>query len=120
MDNINNLSPGVFAFVGDAVYGLLVRTYLAKVNRQSKDLHLLSVEFVNASSQAKAYKKIESLLTEKELDIFKRGRNFHTGSSPKNSTLAEYHTATGLECVFGYLWLSGQNERAEELFSKII
>ena len=120
MENINNLNPGVLAFVGDAVYGLLVRTHLAGINRQSKDLHSLSVDYVKAPAQAKAYKIIEPVLTEKESDIFKRGRNFHTNSPPKNATLGEYHTATGLEALFGYLYLSGEAKRAEELFDLII
>lgn len=119
MDNPNLLSPSVLAFVGDAVYGLYVRTYLAGINRQSGELHRLSVKLVNATAQANAFKVVEPLLTEKELSVFKRGRNFHTGTTPKNSTSGEYHTATGLECVFGHLHLSGDFERAEELFKKI-
>lgn len=120
MENINELSPGVFAFVGDAVYGLLVRTYLSKINRPSKDLHSLSVEYVKAQAQAEAFKKIEPFLNEKELEMFKRGRNFHTNSSPKNASLSEYHTATGLECLFGYLYLSGDTTRIDALFEKIV
>ena len=120
MDNVKILSPSVLAFVGDAVYGLYVRTHLADVNRPSGELHKLSVEWVNASSQAKAFKVIESSLTEEEMAVFKRGRNFHTGNTPKSATGGEYHTATGLECVFGFLHLSGKTERVEELFGIII
>lgn len=120
MDSVNNLSPSVLAFVGDAVYGLLVRTHIARVNRPSKDLHALSVNYVRAEAQAAAYKKIEPMLCEKELEIFKRGRNFHTNSSPKNASLGDYHTATGLECLFGYLYLSGKQARIDELFEIII
>ena len=120
MDNVKILSPSVLAFVGDAVYGLYVRTHLAGVNRSSGELHKLSVEWVNAASQAKAFKVIEPILTEEESAVFKRGRNFHTGNTPKSATGGEYHTATGLECVFGYLHLSGKTERAEELFGMII
>ncbi len=120
MDNVKILSPSVLAFVGDAVYGLYVRTHLAGVNRPSGELHKLSVEWVNAASQAKAFKVIEPILTEEESAVFKRGRNFHTGNTPKSATGGEYHTATGLECVFGYLHLSGKTERAEELFGMII
>ena len=119
MDNVKLLSPSVLAFVGDAVYGLFVREALAAVNRPSGELHRLSVEWVKASSQAVAFKKIEPMLTEDELAIFKRGRNFHTGNTPKSSTGGEYHVATGLECLFGYLHLSGKSERAKELFSII-
>ena len=118
-NNPNLLSPSVLCFVGDAVYGLFVRTYLSEINRPSGELHRLSVKLVNASAQAKAYKLIEPMLSEDEVSVFKRGRNFHTNSSPKNATKGEYHVATGLECLFGYLYLSGNNNRAEELF-KII
>lgn len=119
MDNPNLLSPSVLAFVGDAVYGLYVRTALAEVNRPSGELHKISVKLVNASAQAKAYKLLEPILTEKEMSVFKRGRNFHTSSTPKSATGGEYHTATGLESLFGFLYLSGNTERADELF-KII
>ncbi len=113
------LSPSVLAFVGDSVYSLFVREKLAQVNRPSGNLHALSVKYVNASAQARAFSAVCSGLTENELSVFKRGRNFHTSSSPKNSTKGEYHTATGLECLFGYLHLSGETERARELFDKI-
>ncbi len=119
MDNPNLLSPSVLAFVGDAVYGLYVRTYLAEINRPSGELHKLSVKLVNATAQAQAFKLIQESLTEKELSVFKRGRNFRTGNTPKNSTGGEYHTATGLETLFGFLYLSNQNERAKELFNII-
>ncbi len=119
MDNVNLLSPSVLAFVGDAVYGLMVRTRLAEINRSSGDLHTLSVKYVNAAAQAEAFHKIENSLTEKELAVFRRGRNFHTGNIPKSATSGEYHTATGLECLFGFLHLSDQNDRAKELFNMI-
>lgn len=119
MENVNLLSPSVLAFVGDAVYGLYVRTKLAEVNRPSGELHKLSVEYVKASAQAKAFAVIESMLSEKEMSVFKRGRNFHTSSTPKSATGGEYHTATGLECLFGYLYLSGMKDRADELFGII-
>lgn len=119
MDNVKMLSPSVLAFVGDAVYGLCVRQRLAEINRPSGELHKLSVDWVNASAQARAYKIIEPYLTEDEITVFKRGRNFHTGNTPKSSTGGEYHTATGLETLFGFLHLSGKGERASELFQII-
>ncbi len=120
MDNPNLLSPSVLAFVGDGVYGLCVRTKLAETNRPSGELHKLSVQYVNATAQAKAFEIIKEDLTEKEMSVFKRGRNFHTGNTPKNSTGGDYHTATGLETLFGFLYLSKQKERIEELFEKIL
>lgn len=119
MENPNLLSPSVLAFVGDAVYGLMVRTALAEVNRPSGELHKLSVKLVNATAQAEAYKMIEPELTEKEIMVFKRGRNFKTGNTPKNSSGGDYHTATGLETLFGFLYLSGENERLKTLFNII-
>ena len=119
MENPNLLSPSVLAFVGDAVYGLMVRTALAEVNRPSGELHKLSVKLVNATAQAEAYKIIEPELSEKEVMVFKRGRNFKTGNTPKNSSGGDYHTATGLETLFGFLYLSGENERLKKLFDII-
>lgn len=120
MDNIKNLSPGTLAFVGDAVYGLMVREHLSKINRPAGELHAMSVKYVNATAQAKAFKVIEPILTEDELNIFKRGRNLHTNNVPKNSTPGEYHTATGFECLFGFLHLSGKSERAREIFTEVL
>ncbi|MBR7132975.1 MAG: ribonuclease III [Clostridia bacterium] len=119
MDNPNLLSPSVLAFVGDAVYGLYVRRRLAEVNRPSGELHRLSVGLVKASAQAEAFAVIESELSEKELSVFKRGRNFHTSTTPKSATNREYHIATGLEALFGFLYLSGETDRADSLFDKI-
>ena len=115
----NLLNPSVLSFVGDGVYTLLVREKLSAVNRRSGDLHALSVEFVRASAQAKAFSVIAEDLTEHELAVFKRGRNFHTGNTPKNSTKSEYHIATGIETLFGYLHLNGDKARITELFDKI-
>ena len=117
--DVNLLSPGALAVVGDAFYGLLVRERLAEITRPSGELHSLSVKLVKAGAQAAAFKLIESELSEKELSVYKRGRNAHVNSIPKNASVGEYHSATGLETLFGYLHLSGRDERAEELF-KII
>ena len=111
--------PATLAFVGDAYFGLLVRLKLAETERPIGELHSLSVKLVNANAQAVGASKIEPLLTEEELSVFKRGRNLHTKNTPKNSTVAQYHAATGLECLFGYLKLSGNSTRAEELFGII-
>lgn len=117
--NAKQLNPAVLSFVGDSVYGLFVREKLAEVSRPSGQLHSMSVKLVNAVSQAAAYALISDKLTEDEQSIFKRGRNFHTGNTPKNASSGEYHVATGLECLFGYLHLSGQCDRAKELFEII-
>ncbi len=119
MENPNLLSPSVLAFVGDAFYGLMVRTALSEINRPSGELHKLSVRLVNATAQAEAYRLIKTELSEKEISVFKRGRNFKTGNTPKSSSGGDYHIATGLEALFGWLYLSGDYERAKQLFSII-
>lgn len=119
MDNPKLLSPSVLAFVGDAVYGLCVRTKLSEVNRPSGELHRLSVKLVNAAAQAKAFEIISDMLTEDEMSVFKRGRNFHTNSRPQSASSGQYHTATGVESLFGYLYLKGEKNRADELFCVI-
>ncbi len=113
------VNPATYAFVGDAVYGLLVRSCLAKVPRPSGQLHTASVGLVSATAQARAMALIEPELSEDEKAIYRRGRNFHTSHSPKNASVGEYHAATGLETLFGYLYLSGQAARLERLFSLI-
>ena len=117
--NFATVSPLTLSFVGDGVYTLEVRKHIAKVNRPVGDMHNLAVGYVNATAQAKAYKLIEPLLTETEISVFKRGRNAHTNGTPQNSTVGEYHTATGVEALFGYLYLSEQHNRISELFKVI-
>ncbi|MBR4761839.1 MAG: ribonuclease III [Clostridia bacterium] len=119
MDNVKLLNPAALAFVGDAVYSLKVRTLLADKSRPADTLHKAAVEFVSAGAQAKAFAKIKEKLTDEELEIFTRGRNFHTNNTPKSSSPAEYHTATGLETLFGFLHLSGKGGRIDELFNII-
>lgn len=115
------LSPLNLAFIGDCIYEILVReTLVAQANRPVNDLHRESVKFVSAKAQTQAYKKIKDLLTEEETAQFKRGRNAKTGHSPKSATGAEYHTATGMEALFGYLYLTEQTDRIKELFTVII
>ncbi|MEG0547124.1 MAG: ribonuclease III domain-containing protein [Oscillospiraceae bacterium] len=118
--NPKNLSPLTLAFLGDAVFGLLVREKLVLfANRPVSQLHTLSVRSVNASSQAKAAKMLMPILTEEELDVLKRGRNAHSNHTPKNQSEGDYHYATGLESLFGYLHLMGKADRLRELFDII-
>ena len=113
------LSPATLAFVGDSVYSLLVRESLAAINRPAKALHVLSVRLVNAVSQAEAYGVVEPFLTDKERELFRRGRNAHLSHVPKSASVADYHTATGLEALFGFWQLAEQPERMKEIFSHI-
>ncbi|MDE5604324.1 MAG: ribonuclease III [Eubacterium sp.] len=111
------LSPLNLAFVGDCVYEMLVReTLVCNANRPVNDLHRESVKFVSAKAQTEAFHKIKDILTEEETAQFKRGRNAKVGHSPKSATDAEYHTATGVEALFGYLYLNDNLERIKELF----
>lgn len=111
--DVHVLSPLALAFVGDGVYSLFVRErLLAKANRPVGDLHRLAVEAVRAEAQSAAVERLLPILTEEELAVFKRGRNAHTAR-----TGAEYHRATGLESLFGYLYLDGRTDRLRELFA---
>ena len=115
-----NLSPLNIAFVGDKLFYLFVREHLiCEANRPVNALHSSATRLVKASAQSKAVDKIIDMLTEKELTIFKRGRNAHTNHRAKNASEGDYHRATGLEALFGYLYLKGEIERLRELFSVI-
>ena len=111
-------SPLTLAFLGDAVYSLLVREMLLKTaNRPTNALHKESIKLVNANCQAEMIKKVLPLLTEEEEAIFKRGRNAHSGHVPKNQSDADYCYATGLETLYGYLYLIGDFERIMYIFN---
>lgn len=104
------------AFVGDGVYSLLVRAMIARQgSRPVGEMHRLAVEVVNASAQAAAYDRIAEQLTEEEQGVYRRARN-SGAHPPKNANHADYAKATGLEALFGYLYLAGRRDRIEELF----
>lgn len=118
--NAKQLSPLNLAFIGDCIYEILVREMLVtNANRPVNDLHKESVKFVSAKAQTEAFEKIKGILTEEETAIYKRGRNAKVGHSPKSASEGEYHCATGVEALFGYLYLTEQTDRIKELFSKI-
>lgn len=118
--DVASLSPLNLAFIGDTVFDLLVRSELVcEANRPVNALHKLASSRVCAKAQAQAMGIIMPMLTEDELAVFKRGRNAHTGGIPKNQSSADYHYATGLECLFGWLYLKGRAERINELYSAI-
>jgi len=111
--DLHTLSPLALAFVGDGVYSLMVRErLLSQANRPVADLHRLAVREVRAEAQAAAMDRLLPHLTEEEEAVFKRGRNAHS-----TRTGAEYHRATGLESLFGYLYLAGRIDRVRELFA---
>ena len=109
------------AFIGDGVYDLLVREYLVKnSSAHVGELNQSKVKMVNCKSQAEFVKLILPELTEEETEVYKRGRNTKVHSASKHSTLSDYHAATGMEALFGWLYLKGSHDRINELFTLII
>ena len=119
--NLNTIPTLNLAFIGDGVYDLLVREHLVrKSSAHVGELNKAKVTMVNCKSQAQYMQKLLPALSEEESEIFRRGRNAKVNSASKHSTLSDYHAATGLETLFGYLYLKGDQERIKELFSLII
>ena len=119
-DILRSMSVLGLAHVGDAVYELLVRTHLAHDGAQKvHDLHKRTVSYVSATAQAAAMEKLLPELTEEEHKYYRRGRNARV-HPPSGCTIAQYHAATALETLFGYLWLTGQRERIDQLFGRIL
>ncbi|MEG0614643.1 MAG: ribonuclease III domain-containing protein [Oscillospiraceae bacterium] len=116
----NQYSPLALAFLGDAVYEQLVRERLIlAANMPVGKLHILTVKRVCAGYQARAFDAILPMLSEDEEAILKRGRNASGNTVPKSSNPAEYHKATAVETLFGYLYLMGNNSRIEDIFNII-
>lgn len=118
MKDVREYSPLALAYIGDAVYEVVIRTVVigmgnAPVNRY----HQTTKSYVQATAQAQFYNHIKEILTEKEADIFKRGRNAKSSSSAKNTDIITYRHATGLETLVGYLYVEGNMERITELIT---
>lgn len=112
------LSPLRLAYIGDAVYDLLVRTALIYRGGKAGAMHKDAVRYVNATAQAQALSRVMDILTETEMDVVRRGRNAHAHHGvPKRADAADYKRATGLEALFGFLYLSGQQERLQTLYA---
>ena len=115
---VNQLSALGLAHCGDAVFELLVRSWVCASGRARVDnLHRATVSYVCAGAQAARAERMLPLLTESEMAFYRRGRNAHVRQIPKNATHEQYAKATGLECLFGALYLTGQKARANELFN---
>jgi len=109
------------AHVGDAVFELLARLYICgKHGGAAAELHRDTVTLVNAGAQAVDARKLLPLLTEEEAEVYRRGRNTKVNSVPRHAGVGEYHAATGLEALFGYLYLLERRERLSELFARIV
>lgn len=120
LHEIKQKSPVELAFVGDAVYELMVREYISlHHDAPAGKLHSMCVEYVRAEAQVKAFEKIQNVLTEDELDFVRKGRNANKVTASKNAEPAAYRIATGVETMFGYLYLTGSNDRIRELFNMI-
>ena len=118
IDAISNIG---LAHMGDCVYEILVRAHLCAQGRKTVErLHKETIQMVKATFQAKFVDKMLPILTEEELTYYRRGKNAHPHGVPKSATPAEYAKATGLEALFGYLFLSGQKERANEIFQIVM
>ena len=113
-----SLSTLGLAHLGDGVFEVMVRSWLILHGRaKAKDLHRATVQYVAAPAQAERFTRIQPLLTEEEADVFRRGRNTAPHSIPKAASRAQYQTATGLEALFGWLYLQGRTQRLNELFA---
>ena len=115
---LNKISMLGLAHIGDGVYELLIRTMLCTQGHAAVgELHRLTVSHVKAPAQAQAMEKLLPLLTPEGLALYRRGRNAHVHGVPQGASVGEYHAATGLEALFGWLYLQGRLERLNALFS---
>ena len=120
-DQLRAISSIGLAYMGDAVFEILVRTWLCAHGKATgKGLHQATIRLVCAESQSQRARKILPLLTEEELAVFKRGRNAQVHSVPAHASRAQYGEATALEALLGWLYLEGRKERINELFCKMM
>ena len=117
-EDINQLSPLVWAYVGDCVYELYVRTYLVNTTKLNPHkLHIEAIKYVKARAQAEILKSIYEKLDDEEKDIVRRARNTNNHHLPKNSNVYEYMYATAFEALIGYLYLNKRYERVKEIIN---
>ena len=120
-DALLSLSSLGLAHLGDGVFEVMVRAWLILHGKaRAKDLHRATVRYVAAPAQAAAVERLLPLLTQEEADVYRRGRNTAPHSVPRAASRGEYQAATGLEALFGWLYLQGRTERLNELFEVII
>jgi len=120
-DDIARISALGLAHLGDGVYELMVRAHLCLQGKATNaGLHKATVKYVAAPAQARLVRAILPLLTEEEQAVYRRGRNSHTATVPKGASVGEYHAATALESLFGYLYLQGRTDRLNELFDAMM
>ncbi len=120
-NDVNLMSPLVWAYVGDSVYELFIRTQLVETtNLKPHKLHIEAIKHVKAKAQAEKLEKLQDILTDKEKEIVRRTRNTENHHLPKNANPADYMRATAFEGLIGYLYLSNQKERLNEILNKCI
>ena len=120
-EEINQMSPLIWAYVGDCVYELYIRTYLVdKTNLKPHKLHIEAIKYVKAGSQAEFLKNMMENLTDEEKDIVRRARNTNNHHLPKNSNVQEYMYSTAFEALIGYLYLNKKYERIREIILNFI
>ena len=114
--DVCSYSPLALAYMGDAVYEVLIRTrVMNRGSMQVNKMHKKSASLVKAAAQARMMQELQEELTEEETAVYKRGRNAHSASSAKNASIRDYRMATGFEALVGYLYLTGQYERLLKL-----
>ena len=119
--NPDDFSPIVLAYIGDAVYEVIIRRFvMAHGNVSANKMHKITSSFVSASSQSEIVKKLQDVLTDEEKAVYKRGRNAKSGSVAKNQTMSDYRHATGFEALIGYLYLKNKTDRIYELLNDFI
>lgn len=110
--DIRTYSPLTLAYIGDAIYDLVIRTVVVeRANRPANSLHKMTIRYVNAKTQAQMIEALEPELSEEERAVYHRGRNAKSYTSAKNASIADYRKATGLEALLGYLYLQGEMDR---------
>lgn len=118
---VNTMSPLTWAYVGDAVFELLIRTHLINKTRLKPHmLHIEAIKYVKADAQVEILRRIEKKLSMEEMEIVRRGRNAQNHHVPKNATVEEYSYATAFEALIGYLYLTKQDQRLKEILDMCI
>lgn len=117
--DIRTYSPLTLAYIGDCVYEIIVRTVVVeRGNRSPQSLHKTVTKFVKAETQCELFQMLQGELTEEELAVMRRGRNAKSFTTAKNASVGDYRRASGVEALFGYLYLTGQTGRAIRLLKK--
>ncbi len=121
VEQVRQMSPLTWAYVGDSVYEQYIRTYLINTTRlKPHELHVKAIKYVKAKAQADILQKLEEILTQEEKDIVRRGRNTQTHHIAKNASFQDYMYSTAFEALIGYLYLTKQDARLSEILNKII